>query len=154
MIQIIAVWHSLPDNRSNFVILFKVALLPAVCNTQGGGIEEILTTAPADSAQHVWDYMNIVYSAAECAYTVDRSCFSRKETSHLFQRITFFVENLVGAAVRSQSGQRPTEEWKYSHTVCAWKFGPVFGALHSHRPEQWEVGATVHHLVLETTGRK
>lgn len=53
MFQIIVVCHSLLDNGSNFVILFKVASLPAVGNTQGEGSEEILTTGPADSAQHV-----------------------------------------------------------------------------------------------------
>lgn len=50
-----------------------------------------------------------------------------------------FVVNPVGAAARSQSGQRPAEDPTSPHTV--WKFRPMFGALHSRGPELCEVGA-------------
>lgn len=69
--------------------------------------------------------MNIVYSAADC------EAAWREETSHLFARRSL-QSNLVGAAVRSQSGQRPTEERESSRTVRAGEFRPVFGALCSH----------------------
>lgn len=63
-----------------------------------------------------------------------------------------FVVNLVGAAVRSQPGQRPAEDPTSPHAVRAWKF--VFGALYSHGPELCEVGAAIHHLALQTTRQK
>lgn len=116
---------------------------PAVRNKQEDGIGN-----SGSRSQHVRDYLNIVYSTAERACTANW----QTETSHLLHFI--FLDNLVGAAVRSQSGRRPTEGWTSSHAGRARKFRPLFRALYSHGPELWEVAATAHNLVVQTTGQK
>lgn len=86
-------------------------------------------------ARLVWVCANIVFSSAECAYTADQSCFCGRR--HLIcSSASFSVENLVRAAVRSQPGQRPTEEWESSHMymkveASAWR--TVFTSLQAVR---------------------
>lgn len=131
-----------------FVILhscrYPSPVPPAVGNKQEDGIGNsgLQLTARVRLSQH-------------CVFRCGaRTCTANWQTemSHMLHFI--FLENLVGAAVRSQSGRRPTEGWTSSRTGRARKFRPLFGALCSHGPELWEVAATAHNLVVQTTGQK